>query len=169
VKRDLCYSDEQQLLLQEIASRAALKIENASLYAAAEDAIRVRDQFISVAGHELITPVAAAQLQLQNVSNILKRRREDFDLGFVIGRVQQGIGNLHRLGRLVNELIDVTRITTAHLQLEHQEVDLTALVTKAIAWISEAAISSGSWTSSRHRRWWGSGIRSASNRWSRTC
>ena len=52
-------------LIQEIGRRAAVAIDNAQLYRRAEEAIQVRDEFLSVASHELNTPVTTLMLNLQ--------------------------------------------------------------------------------------------------------
>ena len=54
---------------RELARRAALAVDNAKLYAEAQQAIRARDEFLSIASHELKTPLTALQLQLQGAAS----------------------------------------------------------------------------------------------------
>ena len=50
---------------EELARRAALAIDNARLYREAKEAIRLRDDFLSIASHELNTPIASLKLATQ--------------------------------------------------------------------------------------------------------
>src|SRR5262249_51832374 len=52
-------------LAEELARRAAIAIENAQLYRQAQEAVRLRDEFLLVASHELNTPMTALMLSLQ--------------------------------------------------------------------------------------------------------
>jgi len=52
---------------EELARRAAAAVENARLFRAAREAVAVRDEFLSIAGHELNSPLAALQLQIQSL------------------------------------------------------------------------------------------------------
>ncbi len=57
-------------LAQDLAHRAALAIDNAHLYQGLEAAIRARDEFLSIAAHELKTPVTATL----GYTQVLERR-----------------------------------------------------------------------------------------------
>ena len=62
-------------LAQEVANRAALAIENARLYREARAAIQRRDEFLSVASHELRTPVTALELQVSTLLRSMDAER----------------------------------------------------------------------------------------------
>jgi PAS domain S-box-containing protein len=91
-------------------------------------AIEVRDAFLSVASHELKTPVASAVLQVQNARRVLDR-------GGDLERVQRGLvaaqASVERLGRLVEALLDVPRVAGGSLALERSAYDLSAAVALA--------------------------------------
>jgi signal transduction histidine kinase len=90
----------------------------------AEAAIRARDEFLSVAGHELRTPLTALALQVQN----LLRHRATLDGGGLDERLGRTDRYVVRLKQLVEELLDVSRVTAGRLKLELQEFDLSQLV-----------------------------------------
>jgi PAS domain S-box-containing protein len=118
-------------LAEELGRRAGMAIDNSRLYRDAQEAVRVRDDFLSIAGHELKTPLAALQLQTGSLhrsvdkGNVLDHEKLRDRLGKV---VNQG----RRLERLINDLLDVSRITSGRLRLELEEMDLTGLLSEIV-------------------------------------
>ena len=100
--------------------------------ALAEDlrkAVRSRDDFLSIAGHELKTPLAALQLQVQGLQRILRRGGE-IDAPRFSERLDKAVAHLGRLERLVDELLDVARIAAGRITFTFEEVDLLALASE---------------------------------------
>ncbi len=108
----------------ELARRAATAIDNARLYREVKEAVRVRDEFLSIASHELNTPIASLKLVSQSfegsdtvpppvlfarIMNIIKRQTS-------------------RLSSLVGDLLDVTQISAGSFQLRSGSMDLGMLV-----------------------------------------
>ncbi|WP_129574045.1 MULTISPECIES: AAA family ATPase [Sorangium] len=127
------YGPADLQLAEELGRRAALVIDNARLYAEAQEAIQRRDEFLVVASHELKTPLTSLQMQVQAVERVLRRRSladvppERFE------RMFQTLGRQTlRLGRLVDELLDVTRLNAGRLTLARAPVDLTALAREVV-------------------------------------
>jgi PAS domain S-box-containing protein len=125
------FTAEDQAFLQDLADRAGLAIDNARLYATAQEAIRVRDEFLGVAAHELRTPVTG----VRGGAQLLRRRLQGGRLG--LEQIDAGLAEIdaqaRRLTRLVEELMDVTRLESGRLVLEPREVDLAAFVTDVLA------------------------------------
>lgn len=120
------FSDDDRALAEDMAQRAAQAIDNAQLYEDAQEAIRMRDVFFSVAAHELRTPITALSGQAQ----LLRRRAErDGNLAERDRRAVATIGDqAQRLTRLVNAMLDIARIERGQLRLDTQRLDLAALV-----------------------------------------
>jgi signal transduction histidine kinase len=109
---------------QELARRSALALENARLYQEAREAVRLRDEFLSVAAHELRTPLTTLGLQLGTL--VQRARRESSpDL---VERLDRGLRQVRRLGTLVEMLLDVSRLSTGELPLSLEPVDMGELV-----------------------------------------
>ncbi|HYO74212.1 MAG TPA: GAF domain-containing sensor histidine kinase, partial [Archangium sp.] len=135
------YGEEDQMLLQSLGERAALAIEDARLYGAATEAVRLRDDFLSVAGHELKTPLSALRLQIQMLA---RTAREVATTPGLAQRVEKAERTSERLGALIDELLDAGRITAGRLQLAREEVDLAALTRDTVGRMSEALARTGS-------------------------
>jgi PAS domain S-box-containing protein len=89
----------------------------------AQEAIRLRDEFLSIASHELKTPLTTLQLQLHTLSG--RAQASDPRLASKLARAARS-GD--RLATLVEMLLDVSRITTGRLTLHCEEFDLAAAV-----------------------------------------
>jgi PAS domain S-box-containing protein len=106
--------------------------------AQAQEAIRLRDEFLSIASHELKTPLTALQLLLLNSRELVSG--DDEQLAKKIERAQR-IGD--RLGMLVEALLDVSRIATGKLKLNVESFDLVEAVREVCERLRDSAIGAG--------------------------
>ena len=134
------YGEDDQVLLESIASRAALAIDDARLYAAALQALRIRDDFLSVAGHELKSPLNALLLQLRV---LVRLAREPSGSERLAERVERLAHTGERLGLLMDDLLDVSRLSTGQLQLRRAEVDLAVLAREGVLRMAEVLARAG--------------------------
>ena len=111
---------------------------------AAEEAVRIRDDFVAIAaGHELKTPLAAILLQLQVLSRTM-RKSEPLHLEERVEKISRSGA---RLERLIEQLLDVSRITAGRLHLEPARCDLSSVandVADRFSDVSAQAHSAGS-------------------------
>jgi signal transduction histidine kinase len=106
---------------------AALALENASLLETARHSVLVRDRFLSMASHELRTPLTSLQLQGETMER--RMARGDVPSPEEVGRLTSLLlRGVRRLRRLVEDMLDVTRMTTGTLSLCRGSVDLSRLV-----------------------------------------
>jgi signal transduction histidine kinase len=103
--------------------------ERVMLLSQLENAVQARDQFLSVASHELKTPVTT--LKLQTDSLMLEKRR--LSTGGDNSRLDRRLGvvtrQVDRLNKLIDELLDTSRITGGAMSLVLEEgVDLTEVI-----------------------------------------
>ncbi len=123
------YGPEDLSFAEDAAARAALAIDNARLYQDATTAIRVRDEFLSIASHELKTPLTPLQLQVRGLLSKL----DELTTGappreWLEPRLARIARQGDRLERLVNEMLDVANISGGRLTLQLDEVDLAGVV-----------------------------------------
>jgi len=130
------------LTAHDVTQRIALALDNARLHREAEDAVRARDEFLSIASHELRTPLTPLRIQFQRM---LDERGQ-----LVVGRaermqpiLQRCERQVRRLETLIENLLDVSRITTGKMSLEVSEVDLGAVVRDVIFRFSRELAAAG--------------------------
>lgn len=133
------YGPREMALADELARLAGLTVENARLYRAKEEALRARDNFISVAAHELRQPVSSIALSLEVLARAAQcagaeRAPLPAPIPETIGRAQR---LCRRLAKLTTDLLDVQRIGAGHLALELTEVDLAKLARATVHALGE--------------------------------
>jgi len=101
----------------------------------AREAVRLRDEFLSVASHELRTPVTSLQLAVQSALTI--GQENGAPPGFLKHALESAERQTRRLGRLVDALLDVSRIQAGRLELQREATDL-AHVTRDVVGLLEA-------------------------------
>ena len=87
--------------------------------ARAEEAVRFRDEFLSIASHELKTPLTALQLQLASLRDQPAPGRDG-----LMRKVERATRIGDRLAQLIEALLDVSRIATGRLRLNPEDFDL---------------------------------------------
>ena len=112
--------EERAKLIREQAARAE-----------AEAMVRARDEFLTVAAHELKTPLTTVLSAVQLAQHHLSHGRE-VNLERLSRSLALGERQAIKLGRLINTLLDVSRIQAGRLQLERQDVNLVPLVTGVV-------------------------------------
>jgi K+-sensing histidine kinase KdpD len=126
--------DESDLqMAEQLGRRIGVAIDNARLYEQAIAAVAMRDDFLSVAGHELRTPLTALLLQSDLLLAQSKTGGSE-EPPVQLVRLQR---NAVRIARLVDDLLDVSRITAGRLQLDRAEGELGPLVEEVVARSSE--------------------------------
>jgi PAS domain S-box-containing protein len=123
---------EEQLRLAERET-----VEQRGKTVQAQEALNQRDEFISVAAHELRTPLTALQLKLQSLQRTVDAERRKERLG---GAVRQ----TERLSRLIDRLLDVSRIAQGRVEMAPESFDLSALVRQVADDFREPAIEANS-------------------------
>jgi PAS domain S-box-containing protein len=134
-RAELRFSDTDQVFLEELAARAALALENARLLRETQAAL----DLLGVASHDLGNPLNALQLQL---SRLRRSPPEDSE------QLREGLGSAlrhtQRLGRLLHNLLDLSRLSSGRMELELAEIDMAELVREAAERHAEQAHEVGS-------------------------
>jgi signal transduction histidine kinase/PAS domain-containing protein len=121
------YTDEDLSLAQEIAHHAALAIESARLYRAAQNAIRARDNLLAVASHDLRNYLATIRVSAEQLS-----RAASADGRTGPKPVEAIKRSAARMDQLIESLVDTTMIETGDFTIAPKIEDVTALVEEAL-------------------------------------
>jgi PAS domain S-box-containing protein len=139
------YGPADVALAEEMARRAGLAIDNARLYTEAQAAIRLREEFLSIASHELKTPLTGLQLQVQMLARLADQGTlATLPAARLMSMLQRAEGQTKRLGKLINSLLDLSRLQAGRLELELANVDLAAVTRDVVELFQPELAAAGS-------------------------
>ncbi len=138
------FNGDERTFLLTLASQCAQALERARLYEAerqararAEAAVRLRDQFLSIAAHELKTPLTS----LLGYAQLFQRRT--LRVGNLSEADQRALGVIvaqsARLNRMVAALLDIARIESGQLSIQRAPLDLCELARRVVEEAREQA------------------------------
>jgi signal transduction histidine kinase/ActR/RegA family two-component response regulator len=124
------FSDDDGALVVELAQRAALALDNVRLFGESRDALqeaevanRAKDEFLAMLGHELRNPLAPIVTSLE----VMARPGASGDRERRI--IERQVAHL---SRMVDDLLDVSRIASGKIELRHERIDLRDIVARAL-------------------------------------
>lgn len=127
-KEEKRFSEEERKFMLAIAGQCSQALYRSKLYDDARKAIQVRDEFLSIASHELKTPLTPLKLQLQLMSRNLKMNPESMTEERMDKMMTNADKQMNRLSKLIEDLLDVSRITSGKLKLNLEYVNLQDVV-----------------------------------------
>jgi two-component system sensor kinase FixL len=116
------------------AERELLLAREQAARAEAEEALRLREEFLSIASHELNTPLTSLKIRVDEMARV--RQQHPLPPGFDRA-VEVSVRQVRRLTRLVADLLDVSRIRSGHLTLDREPIDLAEVVRDLTARLAE--------------------------------
>jgi signal transduction histidine kinase/CHASE1-domain containing sensor protein len=133
------FGEAEVALGEDLARLVVAAIDTGRLYRRAQESLRLRDEFLSIASHELKTPLTSLTLQSESLrASAAKSTPES------VARKADAIRrNVDRLSRLVDTLLDLSRITAGRLDIHREDVDLVEVVTDVMSRFDEEARRAG--------------------------
>jgi PAS domain S-box-containing protein len=120
------YTEADLAFAEELARRAAVAIENAQLYAELRQADRLKDEFLAMLAHELRNPLAP-------IRNALHIMRQPGANGDIVGQVRDmAERQVQHMARLLDDLLDVSRISRGRIELRIEAVDVAAVISRTV-------------------------------------
>lgn len=99
----------------------------------AQEEIRARDEFLSIASHELKTPLTLSLLQIQQaLNNIRNVSLAKFSVQNLMNMLESVENQTDRLSKMIGDLSNVSLITTGKLRLEKEEVDIAKIAADVV-------------------------------------
>src|SRR5260221_7675479 len=133
--RERAMTDENLPLAEVLAERAALAIESSKLYTEqvearrkVEDLSRLKDEFLSIASHELRTPVTSIKGYTQLAKTLIREN----DLATSEEYLDIALDQIDRMSRLILELLDVSRIETGRIEIRREPIVWSAFVREVV-------------------------------------
>ncbi|MCY1022511.1 ATP-binding sensor histidine kinase [Pyxidicoccus sp. MSG2] len=147
------FAPDRVRVLQLLSSQMAISLENSllfeklhveveerrRLYHEAREAVRLRDEFLSIAAHELYTPLTSLTLSLQG----LERGNAPSSPEAVSRASTSARRQIRRLTRLIDELLSVSRLQAGQVHFQLEDVDLAAITRDVVESFSEESARSG--------------------------
>lgn len=122
------YTPTDLTMAEDLANRISVAIENAKLYEEAQNAVRLRNEFISIASHELKTPVTSVKAYAQ----MLQRKFMKIGDANSSENLRKMDEQLNKLSLLINDLLDVTKIEAGKLLLHEDFYDFDELILETV-------------------------------------
>jgi signal transduction histidine kinase len=123
------FTQQHERIVSGLAAQAAVALDNARLYQQLRESVATRDEFLSIASHELKTPLTSLKLQAQMLARALERG--DLE-AFKPERLRQSLDNdirqIERLSRLIEDMLDISRLDSRKLALQRERCDLQQIV-----------------------------------------
>ena len=126
------YGAADVALAEDLAKRAALAVDNATLFGRLEHAVRARDEMVGVVSHDLRNPLSSIQMS----ATLL-----DQDLADQPGRAKIAIilRSVARMERLVRDLLDLTTLEAGSLSLDLTRLSVADALTEAVELVASLA------------------------------
>lgn len=126
------------IFLRDISTRKQIEEDRQKLLLHLEETVRRRDEFISIASHELKTPLTSLRLQFQMASRqMLAGDSRAYAPESVKKRITVTNRQIDRMLHLIDGMLDISRIATGRLHLDPITVDLTKLVKEMVERFSD--------------------------------
>jgi PAS domain S-box-containing protein len=123
------YDETDLEVAMELGRHASVAIDNSKLFKDAKSAIQLRDDFISIASHELRTPITSLHLQIEVLTNLLESMPVDLEATKLMHKFFGSTkSQLKRLTRLVDDMLDISRISTGKLTLSLRRANMNTLI-----------------------------------------
>lgn len=126
------FSPDRVELLEILAAQAAIALENARLFRQSQEAVRIREDFLMIASHELRTPITPIKMQNEIVKRLVERSPELPNRAALLAAIDRSGGRLGKLERLIDNLLDMSNVASGGLVLHRERFELADLVRKVV-------------------------------------
>lgn len=116
------FGEDDRLLFEEVAIRAALSLDNARLYRNAQQALRARDEMLAVVSHDLRNPLSVIGLSLQTLAPAVVHD------GMRASTLKRAQNAFERMRRLIDDLLDLARIDQGTLKIDRTAQPIAGLL-----------------------------------------
>lgn len=127
------FTDNDREFMQALARLSAQAIHRSQLFDEAKTAIHIRDEFLSIASHELKTPLTPLKLLVQGLMREVSRSHSStIPKERVLKIVESSDKQITRLTRLIEDLLDVSRISSGKLTLNKESFNVADMIHEVV-------------------------------------
>ncbi|MGZ3808422.1 MAG: GAF domain-containing sensor histidine kinase [Bacteriovorax sp.] len=126
------FSDSEKDFMLALTRQCAQAIHRSLLYDDAKKAIEIRDEFLSIASHELRTPLTPLKLQIQGMARQVKKGEGAISMERIKNMVETSDRQISRLSFLIDDLLDVSRISSGKLVLKKSSFSLKEMINDVV-------------------------------------
>lgn len=144
---DKCQSEfnkDDEFILVQLSQLVSGVVETMNLVEREHAAVKARDEFLSLASHELKTPLTSLKLQSQMTKKYIESGRISAltpeKLSYMMTQFEKQI---QRLGRLTDDMLDISRISRGKLNLQTQHLNLYKIVKDVVDKMNPQFIEAG--------------------------
>ncbi len=121
--------DLDRLLVQEIANRAAIAVDNAMLYQEAQRAIAARENLMAIVSHDMRNSLSLVLMSAALLDGSLGFEEPRTNMKQRVDMIRKGLGQMRRL---IEDLLDFASLEGGHLSLMRTEHDVASIVDEAL-------------------------------------
>ncbi|MFA9288685.1 MAG: CHASE domain-containing protein [Weeksellaceae bacterium] len=119
---------------QELANRMTNAIEKIYNYRRVQEALRIRDEFLSIASHELKTPITSLNIYLDLLKKQFAKELSKMQITYIVKARSQA----DKLTNLINDLLDISKIERGKIEYRDDEFDMVAVIQEVVDSIKKA-------------------------------
>ncbi|HET7553248.1 MAG TPA: ATP-binding protein [Gemmatimonadaceae bacterium] len=132
------YTQNDLAFAEQLASRAAMAVDNARLYGEAQRATRLRDELLGIVSHDLRNPLSAISMCASALEEEMPAAGES--LRYMVSTIAESAGWMNRL---IQDLLDMASVEAGRLSIERSAVDVDDILTPVEKMFSPAAKNAG--------------------------
>jgi PAS domain S-box-containing protein len=116
----------------DITERKRIDLESARILRERREVLRTRDDFLSIAAHELRNPLSPIVLMVTSLDAHARKATQPIEPRWLVQQLAPVERTVRRLAGLIDRLLDLTQLTVGHLPLELESVDLSSIVHQVV-------------------------------------
>lgn len=123
------YNDSDLELVKEVSRSCAMAIDNALLYSESKKSVEAREDFISVASHELRTPITSLKMRIDLLAMMLERHAFPEDVNKVLKPIVSELQpDIRNFTKLIEALLDISKLGDRNISLAKDACDITHII-----------------------------------------